>query len=287
MTSSPTVDRPVQSAGRSQRHRLRPVAFATVLAATLAWMTMVRLAGGGHWLDHHVLGRAVARSQSAAEPLLVDSGPSLPAAMGIVLLGWLVMVVAMMLPPALPMLTVLERLLARHRRRAWPLVAGVSAFLGVWLLVGAALVLADAALHAAAAGTPWLLQHPTVVPGVVVIGAGLYQFSTLKQACLRACRSPRGFAVAHWRGRRPVAVEAATVTATYALSCVGCCWALMTVSFATGAAMLPVMVLLAAAMAAERLAPGGRRLVKPLGAALILLGTALLLGLVPAALPVT
>lgn len=211
----------------------------------------------------------------------------MPAALAAALLGWLVMVAAMMLPPALPMLAVLQDLLARHRRRAPALAAGVAAFAGVWALVGLGLLLADLTLHASADRLPWLAAHPGAVVGTVLVGAGLYQFSPLKQACLRACRSPRGFAVAHWQGRRAVALEAATVTGTYALSCAGCCWALMTVTFATTAASMAVMVLFACLMAAERLAPGGQRLVRPVGALLIVTGLAVLIDLVPTGLPVT
>ena len=80
-------------------------------------------------------------------------------------------------------------------------------------------------------------------------------------------------------------VEAATVTGAYAVSCAGCCWALMAVSFAVGAAALPVMVVLAVLMAAERLVRRGRRLVRPVGVVTVALGIAVLLDLLPAGLP--
>ena len=75
------------------------------------------------------------------------------------------------------------------------------------------------------------------------------------------------------------------MVAAYAASCIGCCWALMAVCFAVGtAAALPVMVLLAAVMAAERLATRGQRLVRPGGVAVAALGFALAVGLLPAGL---
>jgi predicted metal-binding membrane protein len=73
--------------------------------------------------------------------------------------------------------------------------------------------------------------------------------------------------------------EAATLAAAYAVSCVGCCVALMGLMVAVGGVALPVMVVLAAVMAAERLLPGGRRLVRPVGAAL--LGAGAVLALAP------
>ena len=112
--------------------------------------------------------------------------------------------------------------------------------------------------------------------------AGAYQFAPWKDRCLTACRSPRGFAARHWHGEHPV-VDIATLAGAYALSCAGCCVALMGVAVAVdgaaGTVALPVMVALAAVMAAERLLPRGRRLVRPVGA--VLLGAGAVLALSP------
>jgi predicted metal-binding membrane protein len=196
------------------------------------------------------------------------------------LLGWAVMVVAMMLPPALPMLGVLRTLTAR--RRPVPLtVAGAAAFVGVWTLVGALLLRTAGAVRAGVDAVPWLAAHPAVVAGAVVAAAGAYQFAPWKDRCLTACRSPRGFAVRHWHGESPF-LDVVTLAGAYALSCAGCCVGLMAVvvavSGAAGGAALPVMVVLAVVMAAERLLPGGRRLVRPVGAALLGAGALLVLG---------
>jgi predicted metal-binding membrane protein len=90
----------------------------------------------------------------------------------------------MMLPTALPMLDHLRRLVIK-RRFATTLVA---------------LIAADLGLHIIDEGVDWLSAHPTVVPGVVLISAGLYQFGPLKVRCSRACRSPRGFTLAQLAG---------------------------------------------------------------------------------------
>jgi predicted metal-binding membrane protein len=254
----------------------RALTLTVVGASALAWAV---LAGAGGAFDHHALGGHAPGGHHDH----TEAGP-LPAAVT-VLLGWAVMVVAMMLPPALPMLDLLRALVARHRHPRLLLLAGVAGFVGVWTVVGTLLVAGDAGLHAVAERVGWLAAHPNVVAGGVLVGAGLYQFSPLKEACLRACRSPRGFAVAHWRGARSASAEAATVTGAYAVSCAGCCWALMAVSFAVGAAALPVMVVLAVLMAAERLVRRGRRLVRPVGVVAVALGIAVLLDLLPAGLP--
>ena len=239
-------------------HR-RALSLTVVAASAAAWVALVAAGGAlGHAGGHHT---------HADVPV------------GIAIGGWAVMVVAMMVPPALPMLDVLRALLARHRRAALLVGVGAAAFVAVWTGVGAALVAADAALRALAG--PWLAVHPQLVPGLALVGAGLYQFTPLKRSCLRACRSPRGFAVAHWRGLRPVPIEAAAVAGAYALSCVGCCWALMAVSLAVGVGALPVMVVLAAVTAAERLARHGRSLTAPVGVVAVVLGAAVLLDLLP------
>lgn len=198
------------------------------------------------------------------------------------LAGWAVMVVAMMLPPAVPMLGVLRGLAARRRLPGLLVAVGAAAFVAVWVLAGALLIGAAGAVRTGVAAVPWLAAHPEVVAGAVVAAAGAYQFGPWKDRCLTACRSPRGFAARYWHGPTPL-TDAATLAGAYALSCAGCCVALMGVAVAVdgaaGAAALPVMVALAAVMAAERLLLRGRRLVRPVGA--VLLGAGALLALSP------
>ena len=197
------------------------------------------------------------------------------------LVRWAVMVVAMMLPPALPMLGVLRGLVARRRVPGLLVTIGSAAFVAVWTLAGALLIGVAGALRAGVAAVPWFAGHPTVVAGVAVAAAGAYQFAPWKDRCLTACRSPRGFAARYWHGENPL-VDIATLAGAYALSCAGCCVALMGVAVvvdgAAGLVALPVMVVLAAVMAAERLLPGGRRLVRPVGAALLGAGALLVVG---------
>jgi predicted metal-binding membrane protein len=207
--------------------------------------------------------------------------PHAPHAGHSALAGWAVMVVAMMLPPALPMLGVLRALVARRRAPGLLVVVGGAAFVGVWTVTGALLIGAADAARTGVAAVPWLAAHPAVVAGAVVGAAGAYQFGPWKDRCLTACRSPRGFAARHWHGENPV-VDVATLAGAYALSCAGCCVALMGVAVVVdggaGAVALPVMVTLAVVMAAERLLPRGRRLVRPVGAVLLGTGALLVLG---------
>jgi predicted metal-binding membrane protein len=195
--------------------------------------------------------------------------------------GWTFMVVAMMLPPALPLMQTVRKLVTGRpdARRLTYLSALV--FIAVWAVVGVVFVATDLGIRTLWAHNAWASAHPQVVAGAVLIGAGVFQLTPLKDACLRACRSPRSFALAHWRGQRPAPSEVAALTGAYALSCVGCCWALMAICFAVGTAALPTMVVLALLMAAERLVSWGHRLVRPAGLVLIVLGVVTVLAVHP------
>jgi predicted metal-binding membrane protein len=135
----------------------------------------------------------------------------------------------------------------------------------VWSAFAATALLAHRALKALVGDA----VRPAIVLGAVLVAAGLVQFSPVKHACLRACRSPwtflwryyaRGIRGGWWLGVR------------HGLHCLGCCWALMLVMVATGSADLLWMLALAAAMTVEKTAPWGARLVGPLGVALVLAG---------------
>lgn len=262
----------------------RTLTLTILVLAAAAWVTIAFTHGTS--LDHHALGAILpdtGAGHDAAGHGTHTGGSELYAVMLLVLSGWFLMIVAMMLPPALPLVQTMRNLTAQQRQGLSLLALGVGAFLAVWAAVGVLMLGGDAALHAIVQQRSWADQAAPFITGGVLAAAGLYQFSPLKRACLRACRSPRSFALAHWSGRRSPAVEMLTLSSSYAVSCVGCCWALMAVSLAVGAAALPVMVMLTVIMAAERLVPWGRRLVVPAGFALLLFGVLTALRALPVA----
>jgi predicted metal-binding membrane protein len=231
-----------------------PLVVAVLLCATISWGALFRYQGQ---FDHSVLGT------NAFAPLRV-------------LTGWTVMIIAMMLPSTLPMLRVVRTLVARRPHPNVLIGVASASFVGVWSIAGIAMVAADDALHGVIDTVGLTDRTSSFVVGLTLITAGGFQFSKLKHACLRACRTPRGFALQHWRGIRPPWQEASIVTGAYARSCVGCCWALMALSFAVGMSALPVMVALSAAMAAERMTRWGKHIVRPLGFGLIGMGALVL-----------
>jgi predicted metal-binding membrane protein len=179
--------------------------------------------------------------------------------------AWAVMMAAMMLPSALPMIG-LYAATQRTRTTGSRVVAGalfMATYLGLWALTGVPIYLGSVALGAI---SPTALAY--VSAGMLVV-AGLFQLSPLKRVCLRHCRSPLGFLLGHWRAGWRGALAMGWAHAWY---CLGCCWALMVVLVVAGAMGLPWVLLIAAIVAAEKLLPRGEWIARLTGVALILLG---------------
>lgn len=219
-----------------------------LLAACLAaWLAMASRAGTG-----------MAGGMSAS---------ALPA----YLWAWLVMMTAMMLPSALPMVLLFHRASspAHSPQRTAILVAG---YLFLWGAAGVP-----------AYGLQWLLARsslptdrlPWLLAAVLLI-AGAYQLSPLKGACLRHCRSPLDFLVQHWRAGAAGALRLGVAHGAY---CIGCCWGLMAILVAAGVMGLHWVLLVAAVVFVEKVLPWGEASSRLVG--LLLLGLGLLVALQP------
>jgi predicted metal-binding membrane protein len=189
--------------------------------------------------------------------------------------GWGLMSTAMMLPTALPLIGLFDRIIATDRQRVALYTLLIVGYLLARACFGPLAHALDAGLHAALARSAWLAAHAWI-PGAAVLGvAGGFQFSRLKYRCLDACRSPFAFLNADWCGPHPRR-EAFQLGLVHGLYCVGCCWALMLLMFLIGTGSVGWMLLLGLVMAIEKNHPWGRRLAKPLGATL-LAGAALII----------
>jgi predicted metal-binding membrane protein len=181
-------------------------------------------------------------------------------------LSWGIMMTAMMLPSALPMIALygtIHRGAGGSSPRGVPVAAFTLVYLVVWAASGAPVYLAHSFLMK--------LGGPVFAYGVaaILVVAGVFQLSPLKQACLRACRSPLGFLLGHWRAGLAGSLGLGWAHAVY---CLGCCWALMLVLVAAGAMGLRWVLLITAVVAAEKLLPGGEWIARIAGGALVLLG---------------
>jgi predicted metal-binding membrane protein len=205
---------------------------------------------------------------------LLEGGPGIGPALLLFLVSWQVMIAAMMLPSSLPLVRMFAAASvgAPDRRRA--LGAFLGAYALVWSAFGLLAFAGDAALHAAVAASPWLERHDWAIAPAVLLLAGAFQFTPLKDACLRACRHPASFLHRHYsRGAR----GGFMLGARHGLFCVGCCWALMLVMFAAGAVSLIWMAVLTALMVHEKTRPTGAQTIPLTGVVLLAAGSTLLL----------
>lgn len=190
--------------------------------------------------------------------------------------GWILMIVAMMLPTSLPLVAVFHRLTRQRPDHAWLLGLLLAGYLGMWTAFGVVVHVGDALLHAAVAQSAWLEAHAWALGVGLLVLAGVYQFTPLKYACLDKCRSPLSFVTEYWRGSHE-RTQAFRLGVRHGLFCIGCCWSLMLLMFAVGMGNLGWMLVLGAVMAIEKNFPWGRRVSAPLGVGLVCWG--LVLGL--------
>ena len=191
----------------------------------------------------------------------------------VVFVMWAVMMVAMMLPSAAPV-TLLVAGIARRRGQAGG-AAGrstalfVTGYLATWLSFALAATLVQWGLTEAGLLSATMALADAVIAGVVLIAAGIYQWTPLKEACLRHCRSPLDFLLFHWREG---AVGALRSGVRHGAFCLGCCWMLMALLFVGGVMNLAWVAGLALLVLIEKTLPGGRWVGRATGAVLFLWG---------------
>ncbi|MDB5460722.1 MAG: hypothetical protein JWO72_2463 [Caulobacteraceae bacterium] len=191
---------------------------------------------------------------------------------------WMVMMVAMMLPSAAPMI-LLYSAFARGVKAQGAVLAPTLVFAGVYLLLWAAFsALAAAAqvllVQARLLSSGTLRLEGGRIAGALLAAAGLYQLTPIKRACLRQCRSPLSFVSRLWR---PGWVGAARLGLAHGAFCIGCCWMLMALLFVGGVMSLAWVAVLAVVVLIEKVAPIGDRGARAVGWAAAAAGAAMLL----------
>lgn len=189
---------------------------------------------------------------------------------------WTVMMVAMMLPTAAPAVLVFAATTRRLPGRSAPLpYLFAGGYLLAWTGFAALATAAQWGLHELALLSPDQALGTPPWAGVVLLGAGLFQWTRLKDACLRGCRSPMGL-VAEGLPESPG--RALRAGGRFGLYCTGCCWALMALMFVGGVMSLAWMAGLTLFILLEKLTRHPRRLSQGVGLGLIAYGGWLLLG---------
>lgn len=242
-----------------QRRPSLPVAIPAAIAAAWILSALAEFSGWGRFLHHDAL---------------IEHGPPAAMALALFVAAWLVMIAAMMLPSSLPLIRMFAFACAQQPRPAPVFAAFLGGYAVVWTAFGIAAFAGDVAIHRAVDTIAWLSAHPWMIAGAVLATAGAFQFTRLKDACLRACRLPGNFLMHHYRRGMPGAFE---LGYRHGLFCAGCCWALMLVAFAAGFASLWWMAALTALMFYEKTARGGRAAV-PVAGLVLLAWSALVFG---------
>jgi len=184
---------------------------------------------------------------------------------------WVVMMVAMMTASAVPAVLVMAKSrVARGEGRFSPVtVLFTSGYLLVWGGFSLAAALAQWGLHEAALLSPAMMTTSSWLAGGVLIVAGVYQWTPLKQQCLSHCRSPFDFVVTHWQSGMSGALSMGLHHGAY---CVGCCWALMALLFVMGVMNLLGVAVLALLVLVEKATPAGALISRLVGIGLVVAG---------------
>jgi predicted metal-binding membrane protein len=250
----------------------------------LAALCVIALAGLG-WLALGLLFTGMGTFEALCRPLAMSTAAWNASGFAIVALMWCAMTLAMMLPSASPMILtyaeIADTAARKHERIVSPFVLAAG-YTVVWLGFAAFATLAQYAFTRAALLDTGMQSASGLFSGAIFIGAGVYQFSALKHACLTQCQSPFPFFFAHWattpRGVFRLGVK-------QGLYCLGCCWAMMLVMFAVGVMNVIWMAALGLLMTFEKIG-SGRRLTHIIGVASITIGAVFVLTALAAHWPV-
>ncbi len=194
------------------------------------------------------------------------------------LLMWAVMMVGMMTPPVAPMILIYARVGRQAESKGTPFASAGWFALGYFLAWTGFAALATAlqwGLERALLISPMVASATPVLGGLLLIAAGIYQWTPLKNACLSQCQSPFQFIQRNggFRGQRGASVA---LGLRHGIYCIGCCWALMLLLFVGGVMNLAWIAAIGALVLAEKLIPG-RLFQRVVGIVLIAAGVALLL----------
>ena len=246
------------------------VSIALAIVTLLAWLYVLRLAAD---MDMGSMDMTGTRMVSTGIRMVMT--PSLQpwsgAEFAFMFLMWSVMMVAMMLPSATPMVLLYARVGRTAAIGGEPFAPTgwfAAGYLLVWFGFAFAATGAQWALERVALLTPMMQSASKVVGGFLFIIAGLYQWSPLKDTCLAHCQAPLLFIQSHGGFRRNVS-GALEIGVRHGAYCVGCCWALMPLLFVGGVMNVLWIAAIAALVLVEKVAVGGRLVSRAAGAGLI------------------
>ena len=232
-----------------QRDRLW-ITLALVASISLAWAWLVRESSAMDMLTleaqrHASMGMVVINMRAWG----LSDWPAL-------FVMWTAMMAGMMLPSAAPVILLVlgAYRLRKDDQTRLAAVMFMGGYVLVWTAFSAFAAGGQIALHRAAVLNDDMRLHSTVLAGVILLAAGIYQWLPVKTHCLVRCQAPLAFLTQHWR---PGIRGGLLMGLRHGASCVGCCWLLMVLLFVLGVMDLAWVAALAVLVLLEKLAPGG------------------------------
>ncbi len=168
---------------------------------------------------------------------------------------WAVMMIAMMTPSVLPMVSMYVTVMRSKKSKGQsyaPTIIFLCGYLIAWTLFSVAISVVQYPLHVSGLLNPMMDSRSYLLSGAILVLAGVYQWTPLKDACLEQCRSPLNYLMTSWREGHWGAIRMGMHHGAY---CVGCCWALMAVMFAVGVMSVMWMLVITFFVLAEKISP--------------------------------
>ena len=190
---------------------------------------------------------------------------------------WQIMMVAMMMPILLRWMIFLDAVMERKHFPGSVLgfsTAFGSGYFFIWLWFSCIAAIMQISMQAFGLAEG-MHEDSTVLPGAVLIAAGLFQFTSLKWNCLKHCRSPLTYFLAHWKNGP---IGGFRLGIGHGWYCLGCCWALMITAFVLGTMNLTWMAFLTVVTCVEQIATRGRFFTRAVGIGISGLGLVVLIG---------
>ena len=248
------------------------VLAALAVLTTIAWADLVWLADDMAMGGMDMTGfRMIPAGRSLMMPA---SEPWRPIEFGYVFAMWVVMMIGMMTPSVAPMILIYARVGRQAAMQGKPFAASgwfAAGYLLAWTGFSLVATSVQWALERAALLTPMMESASNILGAIVLILAGLYQWTPLKDACLSYCRSPLLF-IQQQGGFRRDPGGALALGFRHGIYCIGCCWALMALLFVGGVMDLLWIAALAILILLEKLTPFGRVVARIAGLAFIASG---------------
>jgi predicted metal-binding membrane protein len=219
------------------------VRFGVAAVAGASWLYLLYMAWGMANMD-----------QAAARLIMPAMAHWGPTDLALVLAMWAIMMAAMMLPSAAPMVQMFARSAQLQADHPPGLLtsAFVGGYLAVWTVFSALVTLAQWGMLELRLVTPMMESSSGWLSGALLLGAGAFQFTSFKSSCLDKCRTPLGFLMTEWR---PGVRGAFVMGLRHGAYCTGCCAMLMLLLFVLGVMNLLWILVLTLIVLAEKLLP--------------------------------